>query len=288
MSHPIQGVFSVFMLCLAVFASCDFFDEKEESTLLAKAYNKRLYLEDLGEIFHAGVGPEDSTAILNRHVERWVQQQVLVHHAHNYMPEGTLDFERMVEEYRNSLIIFAFEKELARKEMDSEVTQAEIEAFYEENKQHFSLKENVVLANYIKLPLNAPDLRTIRSLYRSTGENELRQLEEYSLEHAATYFLGTDNWIVFSDILIDMPLDVKLEDQYLRNNRFVETFDDYYRYFLYIHDFRLKGGLSPLNLEEDNIRTLILSNRKKIFLADKRRDLYNQALESSKTQTWYK
>ena len=74
------------VFCLTVFASCAFFEERQESTLLAKAYNNRLYLEDLGGVFHAGISPEDSIAILGRHVDRWVQQQVMVHHALNSMP----------------------------------------------------------------------------------------------------------------------------------------------------------------------------------------------------------
>ncbi len=272
--------------CL-VLISCTLLEKRQDSTLLAKAYNSRLYLEDLGDIFFPGITPEDSMAILRRHVDRWVQQQVLVYQALISIPEEQRDFDKLLDEYRNSLIIFAFENKLAKTEMDSLVAQSEIEAFYEANKQHFMLKKNVVQVNYIKLPLNVPNLNTVRSLYRSTGEEEMMRLENYALEHAASYFLGIDQWMVLDDILIDMPLEVTNQAQFLRNNRFVETNDEYYRYFLYINDYRLKGDVSPLNLEEESIRTLILSNRKTIFLDNKRREIYNQALESSKVEKFF-
>lgn len=274
-------------LGLLILSSCNLLNERQDDTLLARAYNSRLYLEDLGDVFFPGISAEDSMAILRRHVDRWVQQQVLVYHALRTTPEEKRDFDKLLEEYRNSLLIFAFENQLAKTEMDSLVTQSEVEAFYEANKQHFILKENVVRVNYVKLPLNAPEIASVRSLYRSSGEEEMMRLENYALEHAASYFLGLDQWMLLDDILIDMPLEVANQNQWLRNNRFLETNDDYYRYFLYIADYRLKGDVSPLNLEEESIRTLILSSRKKDFLANKRRELYNQAIESSKVEKYF-
>lgn len=279
--------FAWFALGFLVLASCGLLEERQDGILLAKAYDSRLYLNDLDNVFFPGVKPQDSLAILQRQVDRWVRQQVMVHHALASLSADEMDFEHLVEEYRKSLIIFAYERKIAKHLLDSVVSRAEIEAFYENNKQHLSLKSNVVLANYVKLPLNAPDLRTVRSLYRSGNEQDLRRLEDYCLENAASYYLGLDQWMVLDDILIDMPLEITSQAQFLHNNRFVETNDDYYRYFLYINDYRLRGDVPPLNIEEENIRTLIMSNRKKEFLANKRRELYNQSIDDNKVEKFF-
>ena len=280
-------VMTVLTLTLAMAFSCDFFELRPDDTLLAKAYDSRLYLSDVQGVIPSGIPAEDSVVMLQRYVDRWLQQQVMAYHALRWLPEEDLNFEQRVQDYRNALIVHAFERELTKQEMDSVVSPEEILHYYEQNKQHLLLKDNVVMANYVKLPLNTPDLRVVRSLYRSNDEQDLLRLEDYCLEHAATYYLGKDQWMVFDDILIDMPLDIDNQAQYLRNNRFVETTDDYYRYFLYIHDYRLKGDISPLEFERDNVRTLILSRRKQAFLQTRRMELFNQAIDNKRIETFY-
>ncbi len=274
-------------LCLIVPAGCDYFALRTENTLLAKAYNNRLYLEDIRQIIPDGTNPEDSAAIVNRYVDRWIDQQVFLYHAKQALPSEKLDFEQLVKDYRNTLIIHAFESDLTRKEMDSTVTDQDINRYYEENHMHFSLRDHIVQGNYIKLPLNVSALTTIRSLYRTADEEGLNRLEDHCLDHAATYYIARDNWIAFNDILLDMPLEIDDKRGFLRNNRHAEITDDYYRYFLYIHDYRLKGDISPLEFERDNIRMQILNRRKQAFIRKKRLEFFNQAIEANRIEIYY-
>lgn len=282
-----QIPFLFYGLMFFFISACNIFELRTEDTLLAKAYNSRLYLEDIKQIIPHGSSPEDSAAIVKRYVDRWIDQQVFLYHAKQVLPGEKINFEQRVTDYRNTLIIHAFESELTRTEMDSLVSDQEISRYYEENKMHFSLRDHIVRANYIKLPLNVTNLATIRSLYRSMDEEELVRLENYCLDHAATYYIGRSNWITFNDILLDMPLDIQDKGRYLRNNRYIEITDDYYRYFLYIYDYRLKGDISPLDFERDNIRMQILNRRKQTFIREKRLEFFNQAIEANRIETYF-
>ncbi len=283
-----KGLYKAWLVALVlILGGCTLFELRHEDTLLAKAYNSRLYLEDIREHIPQNASPEDSIAIIQRYVDRWVSQQVFVHHAKQTLPDHKMNFDARIADYRNALIIHAYESELARTEMDTVVTAEEIGQYYEQNISHLLLRDNIVRANYIKLPLNVPNQNVVRSLYRSDNSDDLERLENYCLENAAVYYLGKDAWMVFRELLIDMPLNINNQATYLQNNRFAEITDDYYRYFLYIYEYRLRGDVSPLDFERDNIRMLILNHRKKQFIESKRREFFNQAIEASKIETYF-
>ncbi len=276
-----------FLFCVAFFmGSCDFFDLRSDETLLAKTYGNRLYLEDLPDLVPSGASAADSSDIVRRYVDRWVNQQIFLHHAKESLPAEKADFERQVREYENSLWIHAYENDLVSKDMDTVVTEQELLDYYEGREDQFTLRDHIVQATYIKLPLRAPDAGQVRSLYRSDDEESIEKLEQYSLQHAAAYSVDPAKWMLFNDIMMDMPVD---EDPavFLRNNRATEITDDYYRYFLYIHDYRLRGDVSPFDFAKNNIRMLVLNQRRKEFIQQKRRDLFNNAIENNQVETFY-
>lgn len=279
-------MFSLLAIVLIAAGSCDLMDFRSDNTLIAKAYNNRLYLEDIQALIPLGADPADSAAFVKRYVDNWLTAQVFIHHALQNMSVEELGIEQRVKDYRNALIIHQYESLLVSKAMDTVVTNDQLHSYYEGNKAYFILRDNIVRATYIKMPLRSPENNRIRSMYRSEEPEVLAELEEICLQHEATYYINHDSWMLFSDILRDMPLTVNDHAAFLRNNRFSEITDDYFRYFLYIHDHKLSGDVSPLDFERENIRVLVLNQRKKQFIEEKRRDFFNQAIESNRIESF--
>ncbi len=275
-------------LAILLFAtSCNWINFRSDDTLLAKAYGSRLYLEDISGLITTGGEAADSIAFVKRYVDRWLMSQVVLYHAMQNMDYEELSFEQRVNDYKNTLITHSYESMIIKEELDTLVTDEQITAFYEDNQVLFRLTEPIIHATYIKLPVATREANRIRRIYRSNDTGVLEELEEIALQHAATYYIGPDTWFLFNDILIDMPLQVNDIPTFLRNNRFSEITDDYFRYFLYIHDYRLKGDISPMAFERDKIKTFVLNQRKKEFIEYWRRQLFNQAVETNKIETFF-
>lgn len=271
---------------LLMFNACHVFDFRSDDILLAKAYNSRLYLEDIQGLIPNGLNPSDSVAYVKQYVDRWLVNQVFLFHAVQSLPVDQMSIDQMVNDYKEALIMHHYELNLISAQMDTIITDAQIEQFYDENTAYFKLKDNVVNVTYIKLPLASREARRVRAMYRSSESEVLEELEELCLYHAATYYIGKDSWMLFSDILKDMPLNINNPSTYLRNNTFAEITDDYFRYFLYIHDYRLIGDVSPLVFERENIKMFILNQRKKEFIKKMRQDLFNQAIEANRVEVF--
>lgn len=276
----------VLLLGLGV-AGCGLFDRRPEGVILARAYKRYLTLEDIKGLVPPGTGPADSLQMVRRYVDNWVRQQVYLHEATSALRPEQMDFEKTMEDYRNSLIIHAFETELVRQHLDTLVTQEQIADYYEEYKHNFILKDPVAQVVFLKIPLEAPAIREIRSLVRSPSPESLERLEEYAMDHAASFFTDTQTWLYFNDLRREIPIPPGVAESFLAQHSFYETTDEFYRYFLHITDYLLPGDISPLEFERANIRQVLLNRRKHALVREQRQSFFQEAIRSGNFEVYY-
>lgn len=285
-----QGFRSNLVLFLWLFvaggliASCVRTKPGSSELFVARVNDAYLLPSDIRQILPVNVSPQDSAVIVERFINSWVSKQVFLQEARNKLPSEKQNFERQIEEYRNSLISFSYENELVRERLDTVVSENQLSAYYEKNKADFRLLENIVKADYVKLPLDAPDLNRFRRLFRSTDPDEAGLLEEYCIQNAATYFLDNDSWLIFTDLLREVPLRVTNVEGYLRSNQNVEVYDENFRYFVKILDYQLQGSVSPLAFERENIRNIILNQRKHELINNVRNQIYQDAVDRGQVE----
>lgn len=279
-----RGIYFIYgaliVICLASLSSCNRVGSGNGDTRVAKAGSNYLYASDLASIVPPGVTAEDSTIIVTRYIDNWVRQQIFLMEAKANLSEEEMDFDRKVENYLNSLIIFTYENKLVSQNLDTVITPEVLSEYYELHKSEFKLRDHIVQINYIKVPLDAPELSLVRRLIASDRPEDISRLEEYAINHAAEFFLDQDSWFIFADILRDVPLNPANTEQFLRNNRFVELNDQFYRYFLYIRNYKLQGSDSPLSFQMENIRALIINHRRKAFINEFRENALRTATQN--------
>lgn len=282
--HLILGVLA---LMVFPFISCQTGQAPPDDDLIAQVYDHKLYHSDIAGTIPPGTSAEDSAQMTKIYLNNWIQQHVILHHALENMNPEDMDFEKKIQEYKTSLIVYAFETQLVRQYLDTLITDSQISEYYEEHKNSFMLRENIVRVIYVKVPLDTPEIGRFRNLYRSTDPDELVQLEEYCVQHAASYLIDGDAWLLFQDILREIPITTNNQESYLRSNKYIELSDSYYRYFLHILDYRLKGSISPLAFERENIKSIILNQRKHKLIGERRNQYLEQAINDGQMETFY-
>ena len=261
--------------------SCTLFEERKRDERVARVFDTYLYASDLIGLVPEGTSAADSNIIMERYIDNWVRQQVFLNEAEANLKQEMLDFERKIRDYRNSLLIFSYENQLVNQKLDTIVSDELMQEYYEKHQNEFKLRENIVRVNFVKLPIESPNIQQVRRWIRSDDSEDLEALEEYCLNHAATYHLGQDSWFLFNDILREIPVNPSNHENYLRNNRFVELNDQFYRYFLYVLEYKLEGSPSPLAFQDDNIRAIILNHRRQQLVNEIRQNQFNKAVRSS-------
>jgi hypothetical protein len=217
---------------------------------------------------------------VNSFIEQWLRQQVLLHKAETNLDEEKMDVEKQLEEYRKSLLIFNYEREYISQRLDTIVSNEEIEEFYNKHQDDFILKKNIIKVNFLKLDRKSPKLEKVKTWFKSETEREKKLLSEYAVQYAIKYSFNDNDWMLFDDLLKEVPIRMYDEEQYLRNNRFVETQDSSYIYLVNIKGFKIKDSVSPLGFETENIRSMILNQRKLKLVDEMEKNIYNEAMKN--------
>ena len=150
------------ILCLLLLAGCDYFEKNSKEVVVAECYGKYLYESDLKGLVPEHTPILDSIQRVNAFIDSWVRKQVLLHQAENNLDKEALDLDKQMEEYRNSLIVYAYESQLINQKLDTVVSEDEIAAYYEQNKEDFQLRNTMVRVAYLIIDENtASDLRVL-------------------------------------------------------------------------------------------------------------------------------
>lgn len=281
---PNSRIFLLLTLPLLL-SSCSLFKkEHDKGKAIARAYEKYLYVSDIEGLIPDGVSPKDSMLIARNYINNWIQQQVLLKKAENNLTDEQKNFERKIEEYRNSLIIYTYENKLIAQSLDTTVENAEIKKYYEDHKTDFELKENIMRVIYIKLPVKSPVAMNVRNLYRSNDKDKISELGTICENYAINSYLNDSAWLFFNDLLKEIPIRTYNQEQYLQNHRLVEMQDTSYHYFLHIKDFKIKESISPLELEKERIKNILINKRKIELINKMHKDLLETATENNQIE----
>ena len=265
------------ILLLILAASCSTFFKKNSERVLARAYDDYLYESDLKGVVAPGTLPKDSLLITQAFINNWIRQRLVIQQAEKNLTDSQLDFSRQLDDYKNSLVIYAYEKELVSQKLDTLVTDEEAQAYYDANQQNFLLKDNIVQIQYVKLPLQSAFSRQIKKLLASDEPDDKNKLAELCEKNAADYFLDSENWLLFNDVLKQVPVKTYNQEEFLKYHRNLEYQDSLYVYYVRFKDFKIKESVSPLNFERKRVRDIILNKRKIELIGRMQDDLFSSA-----------
>ena len=259
---------------------------ENERTAVAKVYDHYLYLDELQTEIPAGLTENDSVLFVTNFINAWISQKLLLHQAENNLSELQKDFSRQLEEYRQSLLIYSYERELINQRLDTIVTEEQILNFYSANKDLFVLRDNIVKVVYMKMEHKAPNVNLIKNYVKNANAEDLQKLNDYGPRYAANYYLDDENWLFFSDLLKEIPIKSYDYENFLRNNRFIEIKDSLYFYFVNIKNFMIKESTSPVDFEKERIAEMIV-NRRKVELIDKmQQEILQEATAKGKIKVY--
>lgn len=268
------------IILMIVLSACQ--QEKPNLTPLAQVNESFLYLEDVKQILPENLSEADSTLWVDDFVKRWVRTELVILNAEQNLTPEQKNVDKELKEYRNSLITYRYKKELMAQKMDTVVKAEDIEQYFREHQQEYILKNNIVKAVFLKTPIEVANPEIIKNLCLDNDPLKLAQLDEYSIQYAKAYDRFDDKWINSTTILAQIPDEITDEERFLRRNKFIESSDTDYYYFICIRDFRLQGQIAPVEYIESDIRNIILNQRKVKFLRNIENDIYKEGLASNK------
>jgi hypothetical protein len=264
-------------------SSCQFF-QKDNNELLVSVHDKELYFADVSGLIPEDISEEDSASFVQSWVDSWVKEQLLVHQAELNLTTEQQNIEQQLNSYRNSLLIYAYQQALVGQKMDTTVYDYEIKEYYEKHKQNFELKDHILQMLYVKVQVEAPQLKQLKKWYISDTENDRLLLEEYCYQFAEEFSLEDTTWVYLDELMNKVPIETNNPEQYLQTHKKIELSDSTGIYLVRIKKYKIKDSVSPLELEKKRIKNIILNKRKLAFLNKMESDLFQSALAKGKVK----
>ena len=189
--------------------ACSFFKKKQGSDkdAIARVNDDYLYASEIQGLTK-GLKGKDSIEVLKNYADNWVRKKLLLQKAQQNIPEDDLGITKKVEEYRESLMLYEYEKALINKRLDTAVTQAESNEWYEKLKVDFPLEKDVYQLLFIKLKKDARDIDNARKwINKQDDEETARKLDGYCKEFASSQVLDHGIWYDKDNLVKNFPLN---------------------------------------------------------------------------------
>lgn len=253
--------------------------------LLAKVYNKSLYMSELEGMFGLNATSEDSTVIINAYVKRWIKEALLLHEAERNIPSD-LNIDKLVRDYRASLIRSNYEEVILEQSLDSVITRKQLNDFYEQNKEQYELDKPIIRCLFIKVPLPVPSSKQLGRLWSSSDNAEsFKNLLTYCGKHATSYLLSDSIWYRAEDLVDELPQGT-VNINRLRSNFNISQRDNDFQYHFKVLEVRKKKEIAPLPFIEDQARKVILYQRRMELLEKTKEKMYEIAERKNNIQVY--
>jgi len=267
------------LLAVLLLSGCDLLPwAKSNEDVLAKVHGKYLYASEIQGLIKPGTPPQDSITIVSNYINSWVRQQLLLYQAGKNLTQSQKKFDKQLEDYRSSLIIYEYESNIIRQKLDTVVSMVEVQQYYDKNRANFELKENIVKVNYVQIENDSKELTRLKKLWQAGDELSWSELERYCIQNGLNYSLFNDSWVYFNNLLQEVPIVTYNQENFLQYNRNIEVSDSLYLYLVEFSDFKIKESVTPLSMLEDNIRKIIINRRKLELLQNLQNEIFENAL----------
>ena len=257
---------------------------KEEDKVIASFYGKDLMLSHVIDEIPGQV--EDSAYFVETFINDWIRKEVMLSHAEMNLSSDLLKHEKKIQDYRASLLIYAYQQELLNQNFDTVIALSEIEDYYQRYKDQFRLRNNIFKGRFIVVNKSAPNLDRLNKWYKSENEIAIENLEDYCQQFAKEYYLEYNKWQYFSILNNKLPDLIEEEEYFLRNTKGVFFEDENFRYYIFIKDYQIKDSVSPLAVEKEKIKSVLLNKKKIAYLKEVEDELYQNALIKKKIRIY--
>lgn len=268
-----------FILFVLLTVACTNTMDEEPVARVGEAY---LYPSDISRMLPLNSSAEDSILVAGDYINKWVKQQLLIEKANENLTNDQKDVSRELQEYRNSLIIYRYKQELVMQKMDTVVASEQISEFYTQNQPTFLLDHCIVKAVFIKVPKDLADQEWLKELVRDSSEEGQIEIRDYCMQYAKNFEIAVNNWIDFAVLNRNLPDPIENPNSFLARSKMQEMTDDNYYYLIYIYDYILANDLAPLEFVENNIKNLILNQRKIQFLKELENNIFTEGERQNK------
>lgn len=279
--------FSWVLLGIFIVSCNSLFKEGHDEEPIARVGELYLYKDDIAPLLTANMSKADSTSFVTDYINNWASKQLLLSKAKiNLSEEKLAEFDALVNTYRTDLYTRAYKEALVQQSSDSVVSQAQLEAFYEKEKENFKLKEKLISLRFVHLPLQFMDKETVVGKLKNFKKDDIKYLDSIGVQFKKLNF-NDSIWVSASRVREEIPpLTLENQDRYLKKSQFFELQDSLGVYLAKITGVLEINDVAPLSYVEPSIRQVLLNRRKLDYIRKLETEIIDEAIKEKEFEVY--
>lgn len=245
--------------------------------LLAEVEGESLYLHEVQRDAPEGLSGDDSVDFYRRYLQRWVSRRLKIAEAERMFLDSEQEMERMVEEYRQSLLIRRLEQYEVDLKVDTTFTDEEISNYYNNHFAEFKSDKTLVKGRILRFDEGSRQAQKLMQLMGGVSEESRRDLSDIALKHGyeLTEF---SEWVDYDEFLSYLPTLRSKDYTSLLNTQSVQQMrDNNSRYYFQLSSVRRAGETLPIERVRETIRRILFKERQQQIISKLEEELYYKA-----------
>ena len=256
-------------------------------TTIARAGGKDLRLGDVRSVVPQGLSGDDSAAFMKVYIDRWVLKQLKLQEAETLFSSSAGDIDKMVEEYRQALLIRQLDQHYVDRSIDTVFTADEIAAYYNAHKADFKLDRTIVKGRIVRFGEGYRQAAKLKTLMGARSEAQQQDFSDLCAKNDFAVNDFREQWIDFPEFLSYLPtLRSQNYDAMLATTAVQEMRDSHSQYYFQIDEVRREGEPIPLERLRPTIRRILFNRRQGEVIRRHEEELFDRASENGEVSVY--
>jgi hypothetical protein len=267
--------------------SCDYFSAPKEPKAIVRVGNSYLYLEDIANLVPSGTSKKDSIAIVKSFIDRWATQKLLFEASEKNISNAKVaEFNELIDQYKVDLYTKAYLEELVIRQIDTVVTEEQIESYYNANKQFFKNSSELVKMRYINLVKENPKFANIKAKFSSFTKKDKKELEQMAVQFKS-YAFNDSIWVDINQVYEKLPfVNIENKNKYISSGINFDYPDSTTVWLVKVNKVLPKDSPTPLEFLKPTIKQIIINNRKLELINTLEKEITNDAINDNKYEIY--
>lgn len=273
----------VFIIITILFSSCSELTSIKNDKLISRVGDNYLYESDIPDFSFY----EDSLIRQKDFIDSWARENIFFDLSLvNLNQKSILNLDELIEKYKRELYINSYKDILINSMVDSIIKDGEIDDYYNENLNRFTLNEDLVKFRFVKVPSDNINLNKIRNGIRRYNSFDKKLIDSLSFQFAS-YNLNDSLWITKREFFNQVSF-VNYENQkkYVKKRQLISKKDSMYVNLLFIDDILEANNIAPKSYLSERIKSIIYNRRKILLIKELNKDIINDAIKSKKYELY--
>lgn len=275
------------IILILIVSSCDWTIKSTDQDTIARVNSTLLTKDKIDVGLFDGLSVQDSLIQIQNIINDWATQQLLHDGALlNLEAQKQKEFETLVKDYKRDLLTSAYLEAMTKQNLDTIISNHELELAYKQNKELFNLKEDLIKLRYINHNLNMSNSNEIKRRFKRYNAEDRAILDTISLQFNS-FFLNDSVWISSNQVISKIgPLQKGFNKVLLKKQNFIQLKDSLGLYLMQVKDVLEIGQQAPLAYVTPTLKQIIINKRKLKLVNQLKSEIVNDALRNKKFEIY--